>query len=107
MYLNVWTVSQMADGVAGYAYFPSSVTGQFLMYDGVMILSAYVGSIGTGSTLTTRALTHEIGHYLNLPHTWGLTNAPGVACGDDGIFDTPITKGWTTCTLNGIKCTLV
>ncbi|MFO0358631.1 MAG: M43 family zinc metalloprotease [Sphingobacteriaceae bacterium] len=40
-----------------------------------------------------RSLTHEIGHWLNLSHTWGNTNNPGVACGDDGITDTPVTLG--------------
>lgn len=104
MYLNVWTVYKMANGVAGYAYYPSSVAGFLAPYDGIMILSDYIGSIGTGNSFTTRALTHEIGHYLNLPHTWGSTNSPGVECGDDGVFDTPETKGWTTCNLNGNVC---
>src|SRR5690606_26465758 len=25
-------------------------------------------------------------------------------CGDDGIEDTPVTRGWTTCNLNGSFC---
>ena len=104
MYLNVWTVNKMEDGVAGYAYFPATVQGSYAPYDGVIILSDYIGSIGSSNPYTSRALTHEIGHTLNLPHTWGLTNAPGVACGDDGIFDTPETKGWTSCNLTGAVC---
>ncbi len=40
-----------------------------------------------------RSLTHEIGHWFNLAHIWGNTNAPNIACGDDGIGDTPETKG--------------
>lgn len=104
MYLNVWTVNKMQNGVAGYAYYPSSVAGSLAPYDGIMILSDYIGSIGTSSVLTSRALTHEIGHYLNLPHTWGSTNSPGVECGDDGVQDTPETKGWTSCNLNGAVC---
>ncbi len=40
-----------------------------------------------------RSLTHEMGHWFNLSHTWGNTNNPGVACGDDGITDTPVTLG--------------
>lgn len=105
MYLNVWTVNKMQNGVAGYAYYPSSVQGFLAPYDGIMILSDYIGSIGTSNSFTSRALTHEIGHYLNLPHTWGSTNQPGVECGDDGVFDTPLTKGWTSCNLNGAVCT--
>ncbi len=45
-----------------------------------------------------RSLSHEIGHWLNLSHTFGNTNNPGVNCGDDGISDTPVTKGYySTC----------
>jgi PKD repeat protein len=102
-YLNVWTVKTIGTaGVAGYAYLPA---GAGSTVDGVLILSNYIGSIGTGSVATSRALTHEIGHYLNLNHTWGGTNNPGVACGDDGVTDTPITMGHTSCTLTDATCT--
>lgn len=103
-YLNIWVVAKMKDGVAGYAYYPGAVTGQITKYDGVIILHDYVGSIGTASPLRSRALTHEIGHSLNLPHTWGNNNNPGVACGDDGIQDTPETNGHTSCNLNAAFC---
>jgi PKD repeat protein len=97
-YLNVWVVNTIgAAGVAGYAYYPSSVTGMGMMVDGIIILHDYIGSIGTGSPGRSRALTHEIGHWLDLSHTWGSTNDPGVYCGDDGIPDTPQTKGFTNC----------
>lgn len=97
-YLNVWTCDKMEDGVAGYAYYPGTVSGGLLaLADGVIILHDYVGSIGTSSPGTSRALTHEIGHWLDLSHPWGSTNDPGVACGDDGVDDTPITKGWAYC----------
>lgn len=97
-YLNVWVVKQIgAVGVAGYAYYPGAVDGFLYPFDGIIILSTYVGSIGTGNPFTSRALTHEIGHYLSLSHVWGSTNDPGVACGDDGILDTPVTKGYSSC----------
>ena len=35
-----------------------------------------------------------MGHWLNLPHTWGSTNEPGLASNcttDDGVTDTPNT----------------
>ncbi len=96
-YLNVWVVKSMRDGVAGYAYLPGSVAGPFNKVDGIIILNQYIGRIGTSNNFRSRALTHEIGHYLNLPHVWGGTNEPEVACGDDGVSDTPITKGHSTC----------
>lgn len=96
-YLNVWVVNKMRDGVAGYAYFPSSTDGQLFFADGIIILKDYIGSFGTSNPGRSRALTHEIGHYLALPHVWGNNNDPNVACGDDGIDDTPKTKGFTFC----------
>jgi PKD repeat protein len=98
-YLNVWVVRDMMDGVAGYAYYPGAVDGFLAPFDGIIILQDYIGSIGTSSVTNSRALTHEVGHWLSLSHPWGNTNSPGVACGDDGILDTPQTKGWTTCNL--------
>ncbi|MFZ1688247.1 MAG: M43 family zinc metalloprotease, partial [Flavobacteriales bacterium] len=64
----------------------------------------YIGSIGTSDENSSRALTHEIGHYLNLQHPWGDNNDPGVTCGDDAVEDTPITKGWDACVLDGAVC---
>ncbi len=103
-YLNIWVVKTIGDpGVAGYAYLPSNQTPAAI--DGIIILSTYIGSIGTGNSGTSRALTHEIGHYLNLKHTWGGTNSPGVACGvSDNVSDTPETKGHTTCALSDATC---
>ncbi|MBS1636321.1 MAG: T9SS type A sorting domain-containing protein [Bacteroidetes bacterium] len=105
-YLNVWVVKTIGSaGVAGYAFYPSAIGSPFMIgVDGVLILSDYIGSIGTGTAFTSRALTHEIGHYLGLPHTWGDTNNPGVACGDEGIYDTPMTKGHSSCTLYDAVC---
>jgi PKD repeat protein len=102
-YLNVWVVDNISSGAAGYAYLPG--TAPTSGTDGIIILATYVGSIGTGNPATCRALTHEIGHFLNLRHVWGNTNNPGVACGDDQVSDTPLTKGWTSCNLNGSTCT--
>lgn len=96
-YLNVWVVKSMRNGVAGYAYYPTAVDGSMFSVDGIIILNQYIGRIGTGAEGRSRALTHEIGHWLGLAHCWGSTNEPGVACGDDGIEDTPITKGFNYC----------
>ena len=97
-YLNVWTVANMENGVAGYSQYPSSVIdGQSALADGVIIRHNYIGSIGTSSSTNSRALTHEVGHYLDLAHPWGSTNDPGVECGDDGVNDTPVTEGSNNC----------
>lgn len=103
-YLNIWVVDKISSGAAGYAYRPGTAPSPAV--DGIIILSDYIGSIGTGSPYTARALTHEIGHFLNLAHTWGGTNQPGVSCaGTDNVSDTPTTMGWTSCNLNGAVCT--
>jgi PKD repeat protein len=97
-YLNVWTVANMENGVAGYSQYPSSVIdGQSALADGIIIRHNYIGSIGTGSDFASRALTHEVGHYLDLAHPWGSTNDPEVECGDDGVSDTPVTEGHDDC----------
>lgn len=107
-YLNIWTVASIASGAAGYSYYPSMVNGSWgEAYDGVVILSTYVGSIGTGNYQTARALTHEVGHYLNLMHPWGNSNTPGLAenCNDDDqVSDTPNTIGHTSCNLYSVTC---
>lgn len=97
-YLNVWVCADMEGGVAGYAYLPATATGPNTLGDGIIIRHNYIGSIGTSSPGTSSALTHEIGHFLNLRHPWGGTNEPTVACGDDEVDDTPITKGHNMCT---------
>ena len=100
-YLNVWVANTLENsGAAAYAYYPGAGNG----IDGIMCLNTYIGSIGTSAEGRSRVLTHEIGHYLNLQHCWGSTNSPGVACGDDGVSDTPITKGWVSCVLAAAQC---
>ncbi|MGB3946939.1 MAG: M43 family zinc metalloprotease [Bacteroidia bacterium] len=103
-YLNIWVVKTIgSSGVAGYAYFPG--TAFPATTDGILILSNYIGSIGTSTPTRSHALTHEVGHYLSLYHTWGGTNDPGVDCGgSDLVNDTPPTEGWTSCNLNGATC---
>ncbi|MGB0403815.1 MAG: M43 family zinc metalloprotease [Salibacteraceae bacterium] len=105
-YLNVWLVKSIASGAAGYTFLPSGAHRNPTK-DGIIILYEYISSVRTGTPNRSRALTHEIGHWLNLPHLWGGTNTPGVTSNcsdDDGVFDTPNTVGWTSCNLNGLTC---
>ena len=104
-YLNIF-VSTGLNGPAGYAYKPYGNGNS--MESGIYILHRYIGSIGTGSTYTSRALTHEVGHWLNLDHTWGPNNNPGdtTSCGtDDDVSDTPNCIGdKSICNLNDKFC---
>jgi len=80
-YLNIW-VGALTNGILGY----SSVVGCPAANDGVVVLYT---AFGTGGTATApynkgRTTTHEIGHWLNLIHTWGDAD-----CGDDHVADTP------------------
>lgn len=105
-YLNVWLVKTIGiSGVGGYATPPGSLAAT----DGILILSDYIGSIGTSSKVRSHTLTHEIGHFFNLRHVWG--NGPiGVSCDDtnnngDNVSDTPPTKGHNnTCPLADQTC---
>lgn len=104
-YLNVWVVGAISSGAAGYSHYPTDVNGYSYWIDGVVILNTYLGRLSPSSEYTSRALTHEVGHWLSLPHVWGSNNDPTIACGDDGINDTPRTKGHNNCTvLTSIVC---
>lgn len=98
-YMNVWIVNNMENGVAGYAYYPSATADAMGAWkDGIIIRYNYIGSLSPSSDFTSRALTHEIGHWLDLSHTWGNTNDPEIECGDDNVMDTPPTAGHLSCT---------
>ena len=106
-YLNVWVCAE-AGGAAGYSLYPSSVNGSNNAdMDGIVIKDSYTGSIGTSNNFRSRVLSHEIGHWLNLRHLWGNSNTPGEEdnCdNDDNVSDTPNSKGWTSCVLDGVSC---
>ena len=105
-YMNVWVV-QSSDGSNGsaYAHYPSSTVGEGEYLDG--ILSSYwaIGDKGNFQASHVHTFAHEIGHYLNLKHTWGDDTENGQATVeingqnvsaciyDDGVEDTPTTLG--------------
>ncbi|KAA9325202.1 M43 family zinc metalloprotease [Adhaeribacter soli] len=107
-YLNIWVVNRISFGAGGYSYLPCSVPQNI---EGIVVLNTQFGSIGksNGGNFSARTLTHEIGHYMGLPHVWGGSNSPGdpANCGmDDGIADTPNTIGSATqnCLVNANTC---
>lgn len=105
-YLNIF-ICRSIGGAAGYTFLPSSFNSGDMFYNGIFMLSNYLGSIGTGQNFRSRTLTHELGHWLNLPHTWGSTNEPALQSNcstDDGVADTPNTIGVQSCNLSESTC---
>lgn len=105
-YLNIWVVTNITDGssgtgtVLGYAVFPwMAGTSR----DGIVVRQDYVGTIGTAANSDGgRTLSHEVGHYLGLYHTF----QDGCAGGDQ-CDDTPPVNGTFTnasCPANGNSC---
>ena len=99
-YLNIWIVTNIQGGYAGYAYFPGALAN----IDGIVLKSNQM----------SRAITHEVGHSLGLRHTFeGSVNStmcpPNLDCTLDGdmICDTdPHVKMSTgACPLNTNICT--
>lgn len=108
MYLNIWVVNS-SDGGNGsaFAYYPASVEGSSSIYDGVVCSYWAVGRTETAAWTHYKILTHEIGHWANLKHTWGDESGNQAIAGcsfDDGVEDTPNTIGNTDCDLEGSSC---
>lgn len=91
-YLNIWVVRQV-DGhstTQGYSYLASQAAGDAV--DGIVMGFRFVGRNSFTSIYNEgKTLAHEVGHYLDLRHTWGGSTADAGGCGsDDGIWDTPL-----------------
>lgn len=84
-YLNIW-VGRFPDGIGGEASFPGQ---DIAAEDGVRIDPRHFGRMGTAMPPyhLGRTTTHEIGHYFNLYHPWGVDLSD---CNDDdNVADTP------------------
>ena len=87
-YINIWVVNEVCGlglgcNLGGYAYYPSSHGSDI---DGIVLEARSMGSSASNNTV----LTHEMGHYLGLYHTFqgACTNGDCLADGDK-VCDTP------------------
>ena len=121
-YVNVWVVREIKDqgdvnswsgGTLGYAYPVSSGSNQnpntnpaFNEEDGIVVVNFSLGN-DPNNTHTdwdliftrNRTLTHEMGHHLNLQHTFegDACNESDCATEGDFVCDTPPTTQQTKC----------
>lgn len=84
-YINIWICK--VTGAAGWATLPTPANANSIPInqDGIVL----------GHDQISWAITHEVGHWLGLNHTWDNSGAGGPGgCGDDdGFTDTPTTAG--------------
>lgn len=113
-YLNIWVVKDLKNNFVAYATYPiSNLEGiddpNFnRLIDGVVVGHQYFGSNDKGNFPVLdealnkgRTVTHEIGHYFGLRHTWG----DGACNVDDYCNDTPTTGEATyDCPLSKVSC---
>lgn len=103
-YLNLW-VCKLRTNLLGYATFPGGASN----LDGVVIGYEYFGDkVGTTNPPHNlgRTSTHEIGHWLNLYHTFR-GGCPNTNCLDEGDFvcDTPpVASATQGCPKSRISC---
>lgn len=94
-YFNIWVVGRILidqDNVIGYAYFPS--WGMSNNY-GVVIDNNHFGTIGSAAGEDGRTLTHEVGHCLELYHTFQSGCGSNCSNSGDDVCDTPPVSGAT------------
>ncbi|MBI3518695.1 MAG: T9SS type A sorting domain-containing protein [Bacteroidetes bacterium] len=101
-YLNIYIVKNIigssAGIIVGYTHLPG--TAPITPADAIVYRYDFLTGINA------RSLSHEIGHWFGLSHTFGSTNDAGVECGGDDISDTPKTTGFfSTCPSQSVNYT--
>ena len=96
-YLNVYIINNFSGAhseAAAYSIYPSAAAAN-PYGDGPIGLYSYFNASDTTRRGTDWTLAHEIGHSLDLIHTFGQTNDPqnNPTCSDDNVDDTPPTVG--------------
>ena len=90
-YMNMWSVNFSDGGLLGFAQFPGGGANT----DGVVSNYTYFGSNDApgvtipGSFNLGRTMTHEVGHYLGLYHTFQGGCGGGDLCADTPPVDSP------------------
>ena len=103
--LNVY-VADIGDGLLGWAYFPKGYNNGRDFIDGVVMLDESMPGGTAGKYSLGDTLTHEVGHWLMLDHTFN----KGCSAAGDGVADTPreampqfdCPTGADTCTAPGL-----
>jgi PKD repeat protein len=112
-YLNIYIVECISSStyscpttsgayIGGYTYLPGSTpyTSNGNMGDAIVLLR---NQLAQTDPLDSRTISHEIGHWLNLSHTFGSSNNPVFSsassagpssCSSDFVSDTPPTGGY-------------
>ena len=121
-YLNIYIVECISSAtmpcpptgsyIGGYTYLPGGAPSTAA--DAIVMLRNQVTVAGPSDA---RTLSHEIGHWLNLAHTFGSSNNPvfgsgstqstslGSSCSTDNVADTPPTGGYfSSCSTSSLDC---